>query len=91
MAPPVRATTSGSAQIINTDREIEIVKIWTEEELLAESDLTPQRRPDSRPRKLKRPQTDISPQASSSRPKRHARLPYRYRLRKEDVSTASKD
>lgn len=79
LAQSTRTTGFSSAQIGDTDPEIEIMEVWTEEELEAEANSTPQYRSNPRRRKLKRSLTEISPQTSPSRPKRNIGLPYRYR------------
>lgn len=67
-----------STQIRDTDQEIEIIQVWSEEELQAEANSILHRSNPCR-RKLKRSVAEISPQTSPSRPKRNVGLPYRYR------------
>lgn len=76
--------------------EIEIVEIWTKEELQAEAAeaITTLGDPCSKRRRLQRispPDTEKSPQTSPQRPKRSAGLPYRYRQGKGmDVQSAKR-
>ena len=73
LAQLTHATRFSSAQIEDTDPEIEIIKVWTEEEFQAEANSTPQcYRSSPRRRKLKHSLIEISPQgASPSRSKRN--------------------